>query len=105
MTNDIYESLSTLGGKEPESSMFFETEKGKAVHRDYQDITGYAVKAFTLNFIKILDLSIIKNNKYFMSREQQEFFEKYCTEADTVLSSEMKQFDTFLGEYRGEDDG
>lgn len=105
MANNVYESLSELGNTEFKTTQYLNSEQGKAIHRNYSDVTGNEIKVFTENFIKILDISIVKNNKHFMTKEQQKFFEQYCIEADNTLSNEMKQFDTFLGEYIGEDDG
>lgn len=100
---NIFESLSDLGNSPP-STRFYSTETGKAIHREYDDIEGIDTKVFTENFIKILDVSIINNNKNLFSKEQQKFFEQYCQEADTTLGDIMTQFDSFLGSYRGEDD-
>lgn len=101
-TNYIFESLSSLAGSYPDTSTkFHEAEQGKATHRQYEDLEGNSVSIFTDNLIKVLDTAIMSNNKHLLTKEQEAYFIRYCTEADSTLSPEMVQFDTFLGTYTG----
>jgi len=98
---NVFESLSSLGGNDVKITRFKDTEDSKAVHREYKELSGSSNSVFSENFIKILDLAILKNNKNLLSEEQKKFFEQYCREAEYPLEGTMKEFDLFLGNYRG----
>ena len=104
--SNIFESLSSTVGTYPsrKNTKFYESETGKAVHREYDNLIGIDTKVFTNNFIKVLDSAIINSNKYLLTKEQVAFFDIYCEEADDILSPIMLQFDTFLGSYMGEEE-
>jgi len=102
--SDTFTALSTLGTNNTKDSYseFYNTKDGKAVYREYESLEGTEIKKYVLNFIKVLDQAILYNNKHLMTKEQVKYFERYCTEADSSVSDEMQQLDTFLGNYLGE---
>lgn len=77
-------------------------DKYKALYRSNVSIIGDTRYLFTEEFVKILDTAILRDNMHVLSREQQEYFAKYCTEADGQLSAEMQQLDNYLGGYKEE---
>lgn len=77
----------------------------KAASRTQENVLGSMDFFYTDEFVLIFSEFIIQDNKWLLSKEQQVYIERYFTEADGQLSSEMLQLDKFLGEYIGENNG
>ena len=92
----------------PKISLFRTMESGKSIFLNNKDLYGLDTANFSLNFIPLLDKSIVEDNLYVISIEQQRFLQRYFEEAyklmeeDLELSKVMKEFDNFLGSYIGE---
>ena len=68
---------------------------------------------FHVNIIYLLDRALLNNTFSMMSIDEERFIRRFFYEADKavkeksldVMSKTMKSFDTFLGNYRGVNDG
>lgn len=66
-------------------------------------LDGKYTRIFTTDFMNLLDVCIVTNNLYVLSKEQETFFKKFLTEAESgILSDDMLQFDEYLASYIGE---
>lgn len=77
-------------------------DKYKAIHRGQKSILEGTRVLFTADYVKLLEDALLRDNMHVLSKEQQTHFKKYCTEADSMLSENMAQFDEFLGSYTEE---
>lgn len=77
-------------------------EKYKAINRNQKSILTGTRVLFTPDYVMLLELALLRDDMHLLGKEQQTHFKKYCTEANTMLSDEMKQFDEFLGSYKEE---
>ena len=77
-------------------------DKYKAVHRGQKSILESTRVLFTADYVKLLEDALLRDNMHVLSKEQQTHFKKYCTEADSMLSENMAQFDEYLGNYTEE---
>ena len=90
----------------PKISLFRTMESGKSIFINDKDLYGFDTANFSLNFIPLLDKSIVEDNLHVISIEQQRFLQRYFEEAnklmeeDLELSKVMKEFDNFLGSYK-----
>lgn len=99
----IFECLSKLTKRDKKTSVFSGTENGKAIFRKQESLEGAEIPVFDSRFVRVIDTVILKNNQYLFTKEQEKFFEQYCKEAEeSVLSLPMREFDKFLGNYKGE---
>ena len=77
-------------------------DKYKAVYSGQKSILEGTRVSFTTDYVRLLEDALLRDNMHVLSKEQQTHFKKYCTEADSMLSENMTQFDEYLGSYTEE---
>ena len=116
-----------------DSSAEYPLETYKGIFSEDQNLYGEDTPTYYVLLIDLLDRAIVDNNLHDLSTEQQELFEHFLKEANTVtqqhtsahlqdyiepemseeeyktqykqLSRAIKKLDEFLGSYFGVDDG
>ena len=78
-------------------SQFNMFESYKSFSGDKVNLDGSVEFEFDEKFARLFDIVILTNNKDILSREQEQFINLYFKEADTTMSTKVKQFDKFLG--------
>ena len=69
----------------------------KPISGDKVNWDGSVECEFDEKFARLFDIVILTNNKDILSKEQEQFINLYFKEADTTMSTKVKQFDKFLG--------
>ena len=69
----------------------------KPLYGDKVNLNGNIEYEFDERFARLFDIVILTNNKDILSKEQEQFINLYFKEADSVMSTKIKQFDKFLG--------
>ena len=78
-------------------SQFNMFETYKPMSGDKVNLDGSIECEFDEKFARLFDIAILTNNKDILSKEQEQFINLYFKEADSVMSTKVKQFDKFLG--------
>lgn len=79
---------------------------GRDSYYEELELDGTTESVFILNFIKMLDLCIIRDNYKYLSIEQEDVLKNYFNNAVNMpLSDYNKQLDNYLGSYIGEENG
>ena len=78
-------------------SQFNMFETYKPMSGDKVNLDGSIECEFDEKFARLFDIVILTNNKDILSKEQEQFINLYFKEADSVMSTKVKQFDKFLG--------
>jgi len=94
--------MGAVDKQRPNTAAYGAYEMYKAVHRQQADNVNKGRFTYTEKFVGIIDASLLADNRYIFSKEQERYMNRYYSEADTGLSDEMKQFDEFLAGYREE---
>lgn len=101
----MFEGLCTdnLVEEKRKLSVFGTLESSKAYLLSLSRLDGKYARVFTTGFIHMLDVCIVTNNLYVLSKEQETFFKRFLTEAESgTLSDDMLQFDEYLASYIGD---
>ena len=102
---DTYKDMISSSGVvvDTTKSRFGGYQEGNAIYRQYKTLGKPDTKTFSEKFVQIIDSVLISGNANLFSKEQEKFFDRYLTQADSGdLTNEMIQFDNFLGGYSGD---
>ena len=108
----IFKSKS-LGVVTPIKNPLSEVNTGSSIFITSTNLFNEEEPVFHVNMIYLLDKALLNNTFSMMSIDEERFIRRFLYEANKavkeksldVMSETMRNFDVFLGNYRGVNDG
>lgn len=105
--------LESLGVATPVKNPLSEINTGSPIFINNTNLFNEKEPVFHVNMIYLLDKALLNNTFSMMSIDEERFIRRFFYEADKavkeksldVMSEIMRNFDVFLGNYRGVNDG
>ena len=103
----------SLGVVTPVKNPLSEVNTGSSIFITSTSLFNEEEPVFHVNMIYLLDKALLNNTFSMMSIDEERFIRRFLYEADKavkeksldVMSETMRNFDVFLGNYRGVNDG